>query len=204
MGNEMTVKNQSPHGDFTRNQIRKLTLVTRSFSTGSLIPGKKKSKSSRQTLTRTPSKEIVTVSKAGDEKSVDLTFPPPRGPLVPVGYQALPSGLLQVNAGNLLNFGQLIVSHLYARAEHVGKRQMILCGMIQDIESHSKLVAGVSMGEPLKKFHKIRQNFAKLDEIDDLISKIETEACICVSRLKLINSALPSRLQLEPLNFSTE
>lgn len=150
-------------------------------------------------------KEIVIVSKGTDgDNDVKFTFPPPFKPLIPIGYESLPPGAPQINPRLLLNIGQLLQYQLYSKAEFISRQQIILCDTIRDIESQATFLAGALLAERSRRFNKVAENFSKLGEMDSLICKIENEASTCIARIKLINSSLPSHLQLEPFNFPTD
>lgn len=201
MGNEMTVNNARSGREGAAivsrsNQRRQQSQLSPSQSVTSFASSGSTGTTSRPTGIP---KEIVIVSKGTDgDIDVKFTFPPPFKPLIPIGYEALPPGVPQLNPRLLLNFGQLIQFQLYSKADFVNKQQIILCDTIRDIESQSTFLAGALLAEPSRRFNKITENFSKLNEMDALISKIENEAVTCIARLKLVNSALPPHLQLEP------
>lgn len=189
MGNEITTGKAVPSRGLRRQQSQTSDRVT----SGPV--------SSRQVVP----KGIVIVSKGSDgDCDVKFTFPPPFKPLIPIGYETIPQGVPQINPRLFLNFGQLIQHELFTKAEAVSRQQILLCDTIRDIESQSTFLAGALLAEPSRRFNEVAKNFSKLNEIDSLISKIESEAVVCIKRLKIINSSLPSHLQLEPFSVPGE
>lgn len=145
-------------------------------------------------------KEIVIVSRGDTEEDTKkFTFPPPFKPLIPIGHETLPPTVFQINPNLLVDITCLLQRELNRKALFVASQQNTLCLIIKDIEAFSIYLNINILSEKNKRFVKIVDNFSKLNDIEILISKVDQDLDLCVSRLNLLNNSLPESVKLPDL-----
>lgn len=142
-------------------------------------------------------KEIVIVSRGETEEDTKrFTFPPPFKPLIPIGHETLLPSLPQIDSSLLIDIGCLFQRELNKKATFVSSQQNTLCLIIKDIETYSIFLNVNVLTERNKRFVKSVDNFSKLSDIEILISKIDQDLDLCISRLSLLNDSLPEAFKL--------
>jgi hypothetical protein len=152
-------------------------------------------------------KEIVIVSRGETEEDTKrFTFPPPFKPLIPIGHETLHPSIPQIDPTLLIDITCLAQRELNRKAIFVASQQNTLCLIIKDIEAFSVFLNINVLSEKNKRFLKIVDNFSKLNDIEILISKVDQDLDLCVSRLNLLNRSLPETLRLpdQPLEATNQ
>ena len=146
-------------------------------------------------------KEIVIVSKGEtEEETVLFTFPPAFKPLIPIGHETLPPGVPAVEHKLLYSLGNILQASLKFKSEFLLSQQLVLADIGKDIESYSSYVSNQTISERSKRFNRIADNFSRLQQVHQLLEKIDADLETCFQRIKVLNDFLPEEHQLEPFS----
>ena len=121
-------------------------------------------------------------------------------PLIPIGFESVPSNYEQINYVPFSNICRLMQKLMRVKAEAVHKEQQQLTQIIKEVEFAAAFLTNQFV-EREKRLNKVLEAFSRMNQIVSGVETCEKQMQDCAETINKLNQSLPVQDRLETLQI---